>query len=163
LKLFPEINQLIYSAIAFFVLLYLLSKYAFPPIVKMLEKRENTIRESLEKAEETRREAERLLEEYKKQLAEARREAQQIIEQARAQSESIRKEIVAKAEQESKRMLERAEAEMAFTREKTLAELKDMVADLAIVAASKIISKSLNKTDHLRLVEESISKVKEFQ
>jgi F-type H+-transporting ATPase subunit b len=163
LKLMPEVNQLIYSTVAFFVLLFVLAKYAFPPIVGMMEKRENTIRESLEKADETRREAEKLLEDYKKQLAEARNEAQQIIERAKKQTAETRKEIVSKAEQEAKRIIAQAEEEIESNKQKSFVELHDAVADLAIMAASKVISKSLNKEDHLRLVEECIAEVKHIQ
>jgi F-type H+-transporting ATPase subunit b len=83
------------NIVAFLVLFFVLAKFAFPPITKMLDERANKIRESLERAEDTRVEAERLLDEYKVQMAEARQEASKVIEQGRTVAESIKAEILA--------------------------------------------------------------------
>lgn len=159
MTILPQINQLIYSTIAFFILLFILSKFAFPPILGILDKRADTIRESLEKAEETRQEAERLLEEYKVQLAQAREEAQQIIEQSRNLGENMKKEIVDKANKEAKNMVERAQTEISLEREKALEELRKRVADLSIEVAAKVTKKALNQKDHIKLIEDYVAGV----
>ncbi len=89
------------TVLAFLVLFFLLYKFAFPAIIKMIDERADRIRESLEKAEETKIEAERLLEDYKKQMAEARGDAAKVIEQGRKVGESMKEEIIAKATEEA--------------------------------------------------------------
>lgn len=155
----PEINMIIYSSVAFFILLILLWRFAFPPIVNMLEKRTETIRQSLEAAERTRVEAQELLEEYKKQLAAAREEAQSIIEQGRKFGESMKEEIMQKAKHESEEMIRRASEEITREREQALSELQSRIADLTIKAASRVVEKSLDEKEHLRLIEDYLSEV----
>lgn len=159
MELTPQLNQVIYSTVAFFILLFLLGRFAFPPIVNMLEERAKKIRESLDTAERIRIEAEQLLQDYKKQLAEARAEAQQIIEQGRQFGESVKKEIVEKAKHQSDQMLSRATAEIVRERDLAISELQKQVADLTIGAASRVIGKSLSKDDHLKLIEQYLAEM----
>ena len=155
----PKPPELIYALISFGVLFFVLSKFAFPPIVKMLEKREATIRESIERSEETRVEAERLLEDYKKQLAEARSEAAQIIEQARKLGDDAKKKIEATARDEATALLARAREEIEAEKQKALIELTAKVADISIGAASRVVEKSLSKEDHLKLIDDYVAQV----
>lgn len=163
MKLTPEINQLIYSVVSFFILLFILTRYAFPPIMGMLRKREEKIRESIGEAERTRSEAEKLLEDYKKQLSEARKEAQGIIEQSKKVGESVKAEIVEKANKESKQTIEQAKSEIDREKARALSELQTKVADLTVLTTSKVIKKSLSKENHLRLIEESLAEVTELE
>jgi F-type H+-transporting ATPase subunit b len=155
----PKPPELIYALLSFGVLFFVLSKFAFPPIVKMLEKREATIRESIERSEETRVEAERLLEDYKKQLAEARSEAAQIIEQARKLGDDAKKKIEATARDEATALLARAREEIEAEKQKALIELTAKVADISIGAASRVVEKSLSKEDHLKLIDDYVAQV----
>lgn len=155
----PKPPELIYALLSFAVLFFVLSKFAFPPIVKMLEKREATIRESIERSEETRVEAERLLEDYKKQLAEARSEAAQIIEQARKLGDDAKKKIEASARDEATALIARAREEIEAEKQKALIELTAKVADISIGAASRVVEKSLSKEDHLKLIDEYVGQV----
>jgi F-type H+-transporting ATPase subunit b len=155
----PKPPELIYALLSFAVLFFVLSKFAFPPIVKMLEKREATIRESIERSEETRVEAERLLEDYKKQLAEARSEAAQIIEQARKLGDDAKKKIEATARDEATALIARAREEIEAEKQKALIELTAKVADISIGAASRVVEKSLSKEDHLKLIDEYVGQV----
>lgn len=155
----PKPPELIYALLSFAVLFFVLSKFAFPPIVKMLEKREATIRDSIERSEETRVEAERLLEDYKKQLAEARSEAAQIIEQARKLGDDAKKKIEASARDEATALLARAREEIEAEKQKALIELTAKVADISIGAASRVVEKSLSKEDHLKLIDDYVAQV----
>jgi F-type H+-transporting ATPase subunit b len=127
-----------------------------------MKKREETIKQQLEEAQKTKKEAENLLEDYKRQLAEARSEAQKIIHEGKSLGENIRKEIVQKAQQESNQIVKRAQEEIELQKQKAILELQEKIADLSIMAASKIINKSLNTEDNRRLVEEYVSKVGEL-
>ena len=155
----PNTTEMWINIAAFAVLFFVLAKFAFPPITKMLDERAAKIRESLEKAEDTRVEAERLLEEYKVQMAEARSEATQVIEQGRKVAESMKAEIIAKAKEGAE--AERAKAIEAIKAEKTAAmgELQAQVADLSVAVAGKIIGTSLSKKDHEALIDSFLAEV----
>jgi len=155
----PEPGLIIWTLISFFILLILLKKVAFPPILKGMKKREETIKQQLEEAQKTKKEAEDLLEGYKRQLAEARSEAQKIINEGKSLGENMRKEIVQKAQEESNQIVKRAQEEIQLQKQKAILELQEKIADLSIMAATKIINKSLNTEDNRRLVEEYVSKV----
>jgi len=156
-----EPGLIIWTLISFFLLLVILKKLAFPQILKALKKREETIQQQLEEARKTRQEAENLLGEYKRQLGEARSEAQKVINEGKELGENIRKEIIQKAQQESNQIVKRAQEEIELQKQKALLELQEKIADLSIMAASKVINKSLNPDDHRRLVEEYVAKVGE--
>ncbi len=155
----PKVPEVLVALASFIVLFGLLSKFAFPPVTKMLDERAEKIRESLEKAEETRVEAERLLEEYRVQMAEARTEAAKIIEQGRTVAENMKNEIVAKAREEAE--AEKVKAVEAIQAEKTAAmtELQASVANLSVAVAGKIIGQKLSAADHAALIERSIAEV----
>ncbi len=157
-----EPGLIIWTLISFFLLLALLAKLAYPQILKGLKKREETIQQQLEEARRTKQEASALLEEYKQQLAEARAEAQKIINEGKDLGENMRKEIIQKAQQESNLIVKRAQEEIELQKQKAILELQEKIADLSIMAASKIINKSLNLEDHRRMVEEYVSKVGEL-
>ncbi len=154
-----EPGLIIWTIISFCILLILLKKVAFPPILKGMKKREETIKQQLEEAQKTKKEAEDLLEGYKRQLAEARSEAQKIINEGKSLGENMRKEIVQKAQAESNQIVKRAQEEIELQKQKAILELQEKIADLSIMAATKIINKSLNTEDNRRLVEEYVSKV----
>jgi F-type H+-transporting ATPase subunit b len=157
--LIPKMPEILVALTSFLVLFAILSKFAFPPVTKMLDERAEKIRESLEKAEETRIEAERLLEEYRVQMAEARAEAGKVIEQGRTVAENMKNEIVAKAREEAE--AEKSKAIEAIKAEKlaAMAELQASVANLSVAVAGKIIGQQLSAADHAALIERSIAEV----
>ncbi len=157
-----EPGLIIWTLVSFFLLLILLAKLAYPHILRGLKKREETIQQQLEEARKTKQMAEQLLEEYKQRLAEARAEAQKVINEGKELGENMRKEIIQKAQQESNQIVKRAQEEIELQKQKAILELQEKIADLSILAASKVINKSLNTDDHRRLIEEYVSKVGEL-
>ena len=155
----PEPGLIIWTLISFFLLLVLLKKLAYPQILKAMKTREETIARQLAEAEKTKAAAEQLLADYRRQLADARAEAQNLINEGRGLGESMRKEIIQKAQEESNLIVKWAQEEIELQKQKALLELREKVADLSIMAASKVITKSLNSEDNRRLVEEYVSKV----
>lgn len=155
----PNTTEMWVNIVAFLVLFFVLGKFAFPPVTKMLDERAEKIRESLEKAEDTRVEAERLLEEYKAQMAAARAEAAQVIEQGRKVAESMRAEILAKAREEAEAEKAKAVAAITAEKESAMAEIKGEVADLAVAVAGKVIGSSLSKADHEALIDKFLAEV----
>ena len=155
----PNTTEMWVNIVAFVVVFFVLAKFAFPPITKMLDERATKIRESLEKAEDTRVEAERLLDEYKAQMADARAEAAQVIEQGRKVAESMKAEILAKAREEAEAEKAKAMAAITAEKESAMAELKGEVADLSVAVAGKIIGSSLSKADHEALIDKYLAEV----
>jgi F-type H+-transporting ATPase subunit b len=153
---------MIWTAISFVILLILLWKVAYKPITGALQKREETIRSTLEEAKKNRESAEALVEKYEAQIAQARDEAQKILAEGKILGENVRKEIIQKAHEEANQIVKRAQEEIEFQKEKVLMELKERIADLAIMAASKVVEKTLDRKDHEQLLEEYVSKVGEM-
>jgi len=155
----PPLSAIWPTALAFVVLFVVLWKFAFPPIVRMLEQRTETIRESLEKAENTKVEAERLLDGYKEQMAEARNESVKIIEQGRKVAEGIKDDIVAKANEEATQIVAKAREAMEAEKMAAIADLQTQVAELSVAVAGKLIGEQLSAADHARLIEKYVAEV----
>jgi len=147
-SVYPNPSTIWPTWVAFLILFFVLYKFAFPLIIKMLDERTAKIRESLEKAEATKIEAERLLEDYKKQMAEARGEAAKVIEQGRKVAESMKEEIVAKAHEV-----------MESEKRAAVAELQGEVATLSVAVAGKLIGEKLSADDHAKLIEQYVAEV----
>jgi F-type H+-transporting ATPase subunit b len=138
----------------FIALLILLRLFLYPPILRMLDERQARIRESMERAEALRVESERAQQEVQRTLAEARGEGQRIIAQATEIAERLQRERQAAAEAEYQRILQRAQEDARREREQAFAELRDQIADLAVMAASRIIHRQLDPATQRQLVNE---------
>ncbi len=146
-----------WSAVNFFILLALLYKFAYNPINAMLEQRTNTIEGSLKHAEEVKLEVEQMRKETQTNLAESRKEAQEIVARATKGAEEAKNEIINKAQEEAKNLKNKATAEIQAATEQAKVELKDTAAALAIMAAEKVLSRSLNDDDHQKMVKEFVN------
>jgi F-type H+-transporting ATPase subunit b len=149
----------IWTAITFLLLVVLLSKFAWGPIVRMLDERERTIREAIEQAKKERAEAERALAEQKATLAAAQREAADLAQKSKQEVEVLRADLTAKARKEADDLVAQARKQIQEEKSKALAELKGQVADLAIDAARRLIQSSLDEKSQRALVEEYIAKL----
>lgn len=144
--------------LAFIILLALLKKYAWAPLVKLMKDREEHVASEIESAEKARKEANELLQEYKELMKNARVEAQQFIEIAKKQGESQYKEIIEQAREEAERIKESARLEIQSEKEKAVHELREQVASLSVMIASKVIEKELSEEDQEALIQEYIEK-----
>jgi F-type H+-transporting ATPase subunit b len=123
----------------------------------MLDERQARIRESMERAEALREESTRAAEAVKAQLDEARREGQNIINNANQIAERIRSERQQQAQAEYETILKRAQEDAAREREQAFAELRQQVADLAVMAAERIIHRQLDPSTQRQLVNEFLA------
>jgi F-type H+-transporting ATPase subunit b len=144
----------IWTLLTFAVMVALLSKLAFKPIVQALDRRAQTIRQSLDDAEQSRREAKKLMDDYQQQLQAARTEANQILEQARGLGENVRQDVVKQASTEAAAAIKRAQVEIEREKEKSLQELRTTVASLSVQIAGKVIGREVNESTHRQLVED---------
>lgn len=157
----PSVGTLFWTGLTFLILLFILAKTAWGPLLKMLDERETQIRESLEKADAAQRETEAALAKNQEILDEARREAQELLSKSKKTAESAREEMVRRAEAEAAKILDKARNEIAQEREKAVADIKAQAAEISIMIASKLIGKSLSKEDHRELIEGSLKQMVE--
>ena len=153
-----EPGLLIWTIITFIVLLLVLRKVAWKPLLTALEERENTIRNSLDGAQRAREEAERLLAENQRILAEANRESARILEQGRVEAERLRTSIAEQAHTEARRLVEEARRDIIREKQLAIQELKSTTADLALAAASQLLGSAVTGDDHRRLVTEFLDR-----
>jgi F-type H+-transporting ATPase subunit b len=157
--LLPEPVELIVGIIAFAIVFFVLARFAFPPLNRMLEQRTDKIQGELERAEQARAESDRVLAEYRQKLGEARDEADRIIEEARRTADQLRRDLQGKAEQEAQGIVARAQEEIRAERDRVLQELKGTVGEIAVELAGRVVGQSLDKAAHERLIEDYIAQV----
>jgi F-type H+-transporting ATPase subunit b len=149
----------LWAAITFLVLLVVLSKFAWGPIVKMLDERTATIHDAIDSAKKERAEAERMLAEQKEALARATREAAELAKRNQQEVETLRQELTAKARKEADELVSGARKQIIEEKSKAVAELRGMAADLAIDAASRLIKSSLDDKAQRQLVEDYLKQL----
>lgn len=155
----PEPGLVVWTLVTFILLFLFLRKFAFGPIQNMIDQRRDSIEESIKAAEHSRLEGERLLADYRESIAQAKHEAEEIIDRAHKMGESTKADIVTDARTQAQKEVEGAREQIQRETRKAIQEIKDQVADLTILAAGKVTGKTMNKEDHLRLVDEALSEV----
>lgn len=151
--------KIIWSIFNFLVLLYILHRFLYKPVLKMLDDRRETVEGSLKHAEEVRIEVERMREESKAELLTARKEAQEIIARAVRMGEDSRADIIAKAQEQAEKERNRAISDIRTEKERALAAIRDEAAVLAVLAAKKVLGRTMTAEDHQKLAREYIDEV----
>lgn len=149
----------IWAIVVFLLLLLLLKKFAWTPILDALDARETSVRDSLEQATRIQAENARLQEEQARLLAEARAEAAQVIQTAREAGESLKKSLEASAQEEKRRILATATQEIEAQTAAAIATLRKTTADLSIGIAEKLIRQNLDDAKNRALVDQLIQEV----
>lgn len=155
----PDPGLYIWTIITFLVLLFLLHRFAWKPLLGMLAEREDTIRKSLDDAEKTTVELERLQRESKEIIVEARVEAQSIIAESRSQAEKVKGEIIQEAKSQAHSILQAAEKQIQSEKDQAISEIRDEVVNLTLMMASKLIKQNLTEETNKALIEESLQKI----
>jgi F-type H+-transporting ATPase subunit b len=145
----------------FIVLLALLRKFAWGPLMNVMKQREEYISNEIQTAEESRKEAERSSKEAVEELKRTRQEAHSIIEDAKKAGMKQEKDIIEAARKEAERLKEAAQQDINQEKEKAIQALQDQVASLSVQIASKVIEKELNAQDQEKLINEYIKEVGE--
>lgn len=148
------------TLIVFGLVYMVLSKKAWPIIVKGLTEREAKIKAEIEAAELARRQSKEALEQYEKSLAEARAEAKRMLDETKAQQQSLAAELRASADRELSMMKDRARREIEIAKKAAIAEIYAEAGDLAARAASKILRREVSPADYQRLVDESLNELR---
>lgn len=143
----PEFGLLFWMFLAFFLVFFILKRYAWKPILNALKDREDSIRESLRLADKTKTDMELLQSENEKRIVQMQKEKEGILQEARSIREKIIEESRMKAVKERNEMMLATRNEIQVEKDKALKELKDSAADLALLIAEKILKQKLSEED----------------
>jgi len=149
----------IWNLIMFLVLLAVLTKFVWPPILKGLQAREDKQLSDLAQAKQANEEATAKLAEYEAKLKEAHREAGKIMEQTRAEADKLSARLKAEAEANAKSIGERAEQDISAAKTEALASIYSQAATLSTQIAGQILKRELNPEDQAQLVEQSLAQI----
>lgn len=149
----------IWTLVAFTTVVFLLGRFAWPAIAGALEEREDTIRDSMERAEKALAEAKQIQSDNAKARREAEQDAQRILREARETAEQLRTDEIEKTRSQVRQMQEQARTEIENEKQSALETLRNEVADLAILAAGKILHENLDADRQRRLVDTFIDEL----
>ena len=150
------IGQSVAAILVFLVLLVVLGRWAWKPLIRQLQLREKQIADTIAGAEKREKEAMELLEQYRQRLAKAETDAQKVLEESRKQAVAAREQILEHARLEARESTAKAVEEIDSAKRDALGELYDLTAELATDVAARIIKRNLRPEDQRRLVEESL-------
>ena len=155
----PDPGLFIWTILTFLVLLGLLAKFAWRPLLAALESRQNGIKKALEDADRAKQELEKLHEQSAQIIREARVEAESIITKSRADAERLRAEMKDKARAEADGLVRNAERQIQLETTRALQQIRTEAVDLSVMIASKIIQRNLTREDNERLIDEALKQV----
>ncbi len=158
-----DIGNALWTLVIFALVIFVLGKYAWGPVLQGLQGREKFIHDSLAQAKGDRDAAEARLREYEAKLAAARGEVDEIMDEARRDAAVLRQREEERAKEEAEKMLERAKREIEIAQETAVKDLYSRAARLSTDAASRIVQRELNPADHERLIAESISAIDQME
>ncbi|MDO4269998.1 MAG: F0F1 ATP synthase subunit B [Eubacteriales bacterium] len=137
----------------------IIKKFLFKPVRKMMAAREEEVQNMYAVAEKAQTEAENLRSEYTERLSKAKEEATEIVGSATRRATVRSEEILKESSQQAAAMMKKAETTIEMERKKAMNELKDEIAGLSVMIASKVVERDVNEADHERFIEEFIDKV----
>ena len=150
---------MIWTIVAFVITWFVLKRYAFGPIQKTIDERRQRIEQSIHEAEEARNEARRLLEEHRALIGQARGQAEDILAEARKVADAQRERVRQETEEDRQRRLDETKRQIEQATKNALAEIRNEVAKLSLIAAEKITRKTLTGPDQQRLIDEALAEI----
>lgn len=154
-----NVGNAIWTLAIFLLVVAVLGKFAWGPVLALLQEREQFIHKSLADAKRDREEAEARLREYAAKIQTARVEAAAILDEARRDSERLREDLKQRARTEAEGMIQNAERQISLQTQRAIQEIRREAVDLSVAIASKIIQRNLTKEDNQRLIDEAIRQV----
>lgn len=155
----PDPGLFIWTIVTFLVLVALLAKFAWRPLLQALEGRQATIAKALDDAQRAKEELERLHRESAQIMTNARIEAEAIVSRSRSDAERVREEIKQKSRAEAAVIVQNAERQIQLETARALQQLRREAADLSVTIASKILQRNLSRDDNEGLIEETLKQV----
>ncbi len=152
-----RLGLMVWTIVCFGITFFFLKKVAFGRIQAVIDERREKIRRSIDEAEKARNEARRLLEEHRALIGQARGQAEQILAEARKVAESMARRVKEETEADRHRRLEETKRQIEAETQRALHQIRAEVAELTLIATSKVTGKVLDDSDHKRLIEDAIS------
>lgn len=156
-------SEFVWSIINFLVFAGLMTWLFHKPVLKMLADRSNAIEGGLARAEAAQREAEELRKQYQSQIGQARTDAQEIVASANRAAQTAKEQIANEAREEAERLVQRARESIRVEKEQAISALRQEVATLAVMAAGKVLEKTLNDEEHNELARRFVQEAGEVQ
>jgi len=150
---------MIWTIVAFAITLWVLKRYAFGPVQKLIDDRRDRIRQSIEEADRAREEARRLLEEHRALIGQAKGQAEEILAEARKVADAQRERLRGELEEDRQRRLDETQRQIEQATAQALGDIRREVASLSLLAAEKITRKTLTDADQQRLIDEALSEI----
>ena len=154
-----NVGNAIWTLAIFLLVVLILGKFAWGPVLALLQERERFIHKALSDAKHDREEAEARLKEYAARVQSARVEAAAIVEEARRDAEKLREDLKQRARTEADTMVQNAERQITLQTQRAIQEIRREAVDLSVAIASKIIRRNITKEDNQRLIDEAIRQV----
>ena len=155
----PDPGLFIWTILTFLVLVALLARFAWRPLLQALEQRQATIAKALEDAQRARQELERLQRESAAMMQRARVEADAIVSRSRSDAEALREELKQKSRVEAAAIVKNAERQIQLETARAGQQIRQEAVDLSVAIASKILRRQVSKEDHEGLIEETLKQV----
>ena len=155
----PDPGLYIWTIATFLILLWLLAKFAWRPLLAALEQRQETIRKSLDDAQQAKQDLERLNAESRKILNEARVQAEQILSLTRTDASRLRDELKQKAQSEAAGVIKNAERQIEMETARAIQQIRNEAVDISIAIASKVLERNVTREDNERLIEETFKQI----
>ena len=150
---------MIWTIVCFLITLFVLRRFAFGPIQKAIDERRERIRQSIEEAEHAREEARQLLVEHQKLIGRAKTDAEEILAEARRIAEANERRMREELETDRQRRLEETRKQIEAETRRALEQIRLEVVELSLLAATKVTGKTLDDSDHRRLIDEAIAEL----
>jgi len=155
----PDPGLFIWTILTFLVLVALLAKFAWRPLLQALESRQDSIRKSLDDAQKAKQDLERLHAESAEIIRQSRVEADAIVTRSRGDAERLREEMKQKARAEADAIVKNAERQIQLETGRAVQQIRREAVDLSVMIASKLIQRNLTKEDNEKLIEEALRQV----
>ncbi|MFM2097061.1 MAG: synthase subunit b, partial [Planctomycetota bacterium] len=149
----------IYTFVVFVLLVGVLLKFAWTPIMSGLDKREQSIAKMIEDAREGTKKAESALREYQQKLAAAQEETREMLARSRQEAEALKEKILAEAKSSAQREKDRALADIRMARDAALQDIAERSVDTAVKLASQIVKREVKSADHSQLIRDAVSRL----
>jgi len=154
-----NLGNALWTLVIFAIVVVVLGKFAWGPVLSMLQQREQFIHKSLSDAKRDRDEAEARLKDYAAKLQSAQAEAVAIIEEARRDAERLREELRQRAKSESDTILKNAERQIELQTTRAVQQIRQEAVDMSVAIASKIIQRNISKEDNEKLINEALKQI----
>jgi F-type H+-transporting ATPase subunit b len=155
----PDPGLFVWTILTFLILVALLARFAWRPLLQALERRQATIAQSLEDAQRARQELERLHRESAQIMAQARAEAESILARSRSDAEALREELKQKARTEAAAIVKNAERQIQLETARAVQQIRHEAVDLSVAIASKILRRQVTREDNEALIQEALKQV----